>query len=357
MRGMESSESSRRSRGLRTAAAGLAITVVGFGGAFGCGGEGPVASAGAPVQRAQALDTATTRDSVWILTCTRRCSGEGRRSKGEVLRASSKNGRIYSRTAVAHPHALAADEGGAWVADFWGSSVHRIDPATGREVATVALTLPRPVAGTDKAFLPIDIAVAGGSVWVSTARGYVARIDAKTNQVADMFETAGDATGAVVASEDAVWVGQSQLGVLRIDPRSRRTELVQIEGPNGRRLSTDSLTLAGGSLWVSGLWATPDLDESGDRRYTFTEDAAAAEIDSDSHTVTRVVDLPRPASIEGSNRGAVWLSALRSSVAYRLGTRTRRVTAHPTRGRHPLIAVTGRRVWMVTREAELRRLR
>lgn len=300
----------------------------------------------------------TARDrSLWILTCSRNCRGNGRRSSGEIVHAGSPSGRVLSRTRVSHPQALAVGEGGVWAADFWGSSVERLDPHSGKLVASIELSLPEPLVGTDSAFLPFDVATGEGGVWVSTARGYVAQIDPSNNRLVGMIEVAADATGAIAAGGGAVWLGQSQLGVLRIDPESGRRDLIPIEDADGRRLSADSLAVKDGSVWVSGLWAKPGVDETGHRRYTLTDEAAVAEIRTDTAAVARVVVLNRPATIAAIGAGAVWLADFDSPVVYRLGLRTRRVTgSRRVRGTNALVAVAGHKVWIATRRGDLRPL-
>lgn len=297
------------------------------------------------------VDLATGHGSLWLLRCKQRCAGDGRQSRGEVVRLDEDRGRVLSRVEVSDPGALAVGEGGVWVANFWGSSLERIDPASGQVVATIELSLPRPIARGDDAFVPQDVAVGEKRAWVSTARGYVARIDPANNRVEAMIKVPSKAAGPIAAGDGAVWLGES-MGVLRVDPRSGQQRLISITGPGRRTLSANSLALQRGSLWVAGLWA---IDNTFPRR----DQPAVAKIRTDTSEIGRIRSLSpgRSAAVAATTRAAVWLSGVESPIVYRLDQRSGRITSRRVRGPHPLIGVAGRKVWIATRGGELRRLR
>lgn len=295
------------------------------------------------------VDIAATHRSVWVLTCTHRCAGDARQAGGELVRVDAASGRVRWRSRVSNPHALAVGAGGVWVIDFWNGTVQRIDSATGRVEATIRLRLPRPVVRSDHAFLPDHVTTGDGSVWVTTARGYVARIDPSHNRVSAMFRAAFDSAGATLVTGSALWVVESP-GVRRVDTRTGRAELVTVER-RGRSFTPDSVGFESGSLWVSGVWV---------RGNAFSEDdePALIEIPEAGREARKVVALPRDADVVGAGAGSIWLTAFDRPLLYRFDAGARRI-ADTLRlpDRRSLVAVAGRHVWVATRDGRLRRLR
>src|SRR5438093_2305234 len=116
---------------------------------------------------------------------------------------------------------MAVGDGAVWIANFATGTVTRVDTGTNRIVATIPLTLPFDVAPRDDAFLPLHVAVGEGAVWVDTARGAVARIDPRTNEVLTkvVASKGGDILGEMAVAEGAVWVAEGVDGLIRLDPR------------------------------------------------------------------------------------------------------------------------------------------
>jgi streptogramin lyase len=178
----------------------------------------------------QAIDVAVGEGSVWVLTCNRRCGDDGRRSEGSLVRIDPVTKQALASAHVARPHALAVSEAAVWVVDFWGSKVTRFDPRTMHQVASIQLRLPFAVCQSCPDvhdFVPWDVAVGDGAVWVSTGRGVLARIDPSTNAVGDIVRLPGDTTGEVAAGEGAVWVTENVQGLFRIDPSTNRVVVVR----------------------------------------------------------------------------------------------------------------------------------
>jgi streptogramin lyase len=125
------------------------------------------------------------------------------------------------------PVALAADDGGLWVAMGDGGLV-RIDAASLRS---------KPVAGVG--FSPEALAVGSGSIWAATDAG-VYRLDGDTGAVKAIIPIGGGSSETldweIVAVDDAVWV--MDVGgptITRIDPSSN-TMIAQVrwrDGPVG----------------------------------------------------------------------------------------------------------------------------
>ena len=126
--------------------------------------------------------------------------------------------------------------GSIWAACFNEGEVLRIDPATNRIVARVAVGV-----GAH------HVASGAGSVWVTNREtGALSRIDVATNTVVATIRTS--INPAIVFAQDAVWA-TADSSVLKIDPATNR-----IVG----RLPVDpgeyyGLAYAAGSLWLSTI--------------------------------------------------------------------------------------------------------
>jgi hypothetical protein len=128
-------------------------------------------------------------------------------------------------------------KGDLWVAGF--GAVSRIDPATGRLLARIAIAAVGDLS---------QIAAAGGSIWVTSADG-VYRIDDATNRVVAAVDTGRGATLGITAGAGRIWVtrpGEGAGEVLAIDPRTNRVAGPPIAvGPGPARLAYGT-----GSAWV-----------------------------------------------------------------------------------------------------------
>ncbi len=199
---------------------------------------------------------------LWVLTCSTHCGGppaEFEHSQGALVKVDSRTGAIVASAPVEGLGVVAAGEGGVWTASFDGTVTH-FDPQTAKPLGSLHLSLPKPV-GTNYpeafAFLPNNIAVGEGAVWVSTAREYVAQIDPQTTEVVRVIPTHFGVEG-MTAGGGSVWLAAELFGLARIDPKTGELGPTQpIQGTEGRRLSVDNLALADGSLWARGGWATP----------------------------------------------------------------------------------------------------
>jgi len=134
------------------------------------------------------------------------------------------------------PTALAAGEGGVWVADNLRSRLLRIDPRTRT----------RERAGTAGEG-PVAVATGAGAVWVASAGGTVSRYHSRTGAATGPPEPVPGASGVAVG-EGAVWVtSQAEGTVTRLDPASgrRRGEPIKVGSQ-----PTD-IAVGGGSVWVA----------------------------------------------------------------------------------------------------------
>jgi len=167
------------------------------------------------------------------------------------------------------PAFLAADDSAVWVAHWKTGAVSRIHPETGEVVATVVLELPFDFGGPDgRLFVPNDIVLGHDSVWVSTARGAVARIDVSSNEVTDIYGLAGSPPDPELAIGPAgVWVTGALGG------------LVHVTADTGEITTISTAVLGHAADWVF----VPG-DEIGDPVYVAGEGLGP----DDRHRVSRV---------------------------------------------------------------------
>ncbi|MGH8944551.1 MAG: hypothetical protein ACRDVL_00175 [Acidimicrobiia bacterium] len=112
------------------------------------------------------------------------------------------------------PSHLFADENAVWVAHWGTGAVTRIDPQTGAVMAEIRLELPFDFGNREdkRLFIPNDLALGHGSLWVGTARGALARIDVETNDV-EIIELEPGARGEIAVDEDGVWIAEQVAGL------------------------------------------------------------------------------------------------------------------------------------------------
>ena len=142
--------------------------------------------------------------SLWLLTCDRGCSGEAREAVGRIERIDPRNGRVVASTVFHRPHANAVRAAGVYSLDFWRDRVRLLDPRSLRVVRSLKLRLPFRFTARDNAFLPDAVAVGGGTVWVVTDRGALARADFRLTRVAATLRLPFDDFGGLFAAPHAV---------------------------------------------------------------------------------------------------------------------------------------------------------
>jgi YVTN family beta-propeller protein len=129
---------------------------------------------------------------------------------------------------------VAVGFGSVWFASV-NSNVVRLDPSTGRSIATLS-----------SGFQPSGIAVDSQSVWVANrGENSVYRFSPTTNKrIKEFSVSAGPA--AIVTGAGAVWVAAGEFNsVTRVDPLSGST----LNIPVGRRPS--ALAYGAGAVWVA----------------------------------------------------------------------------------------------------------
>ena len=298
------------------------------------------------------LQLVSGRGSLWLLTCDRGCTGEARSSVGRLVRIEPRAGHVTASVRVARPQAIAVGPEGVFGLDFWRGDVDRLDPRTLHVTGRVHLVLPWSVADHDNAFLPETISLGAGSVWVTTNRGAVARIDPRSLRLLGVVRVEPGALDAVAASRGATWAAVELAGVARIDPHANRvTATVKIERGD-RALSVGRTLLAGGRVLAIGDWTRND---------TVTGATALARIDPVSLRVSGVTVLPGPRPVFTFAGGSLWAAREGGETINRIDPATGRVTARIRSGPVGVdLAVAAGSVWTasstgtVTRVATVR---
>ena len=164
--------------------------------------------------------------SVWVAN-----SGDG--TVSEVAAGNTVGEPIYVGNG---PSGIAVSKGAVWVALSVDGAVAKIDPDTGRLVATLP-------AGTN----PTRVAVGFGKVWVTNESvGTVTLIDPATGTTATPIAV-GHGPNGIAIGADAVWVTNSLDGsVSRIDPGT----LVVATFPTGGD-DPQGVTVVGDTVWVA----------------------------------------------------------------------------------------------------------
>ncbi len=127
-----------------------------------------------------------------------------------VLRIDPRTNRVAAKIRVHRsPRFTSAGAGSLWVLNQSDGTVSRIDPATNRVTATIAVGVPGPGG---------DIAVGGGSVWVSSDGVPVSQINPLANRVVRQF-AGGHGADAIRFGYGFVWVSDHKKGeVWKIRP-------------------------------------------------------------------------------------------------------------------------------------------
>jgi YVTN family beta-propeller protein len=235
----------------------------------------------------------------------------------------------------ANAEGIAVADGALWVASVapgdlaapGDDAVTRIDPATGRRVATITVRRG-----------PLDVAVTPGAVWVTNAGGggdSVARIDPQTNRPAGRPVTTGASPQSLAVGDGSVWVANHDAGtVTRIDPASGKV-VADIPVPS----EPHRVAYGAGAAWVAN-W----------------HDNSVSRIDP---TTNRVVGSPIPIGFHHAGNlavgaGGVWVTsdyranaAAEDVVVVRIDPQTNRAVETIAVGGHPIdVAATGGAVWV-----------
>jgi YVTN family beta-propeller protein len=227
-------------------------------------------------------DVAATTDSIW---------GVG---TDALVRLTRSTGLETMRVPSAGGDAVAADDRAVWVVSTTAGRVTRVDPATGRIVATVHV-------GQN----PEGIVLAGGRVWVSNrGSNSVSEIDPATNTVAATI-TVGFGPLGLASAGGAIWVADDAAGeVSRIDPATAAADVVPIAPQTDTSFLPAIAAQGDRSVWVAD-----------------THELRLVEIDVASEKVVLRLAVPgiTPATngisdLATGDDGAIWVSDVAGSL-------------------------------------------
>ncbi|MEX1005457.1 MAG: hypothetical protein WD156_08815 [Acidimicrobiia bacterium] len=151
---------------------------------------------------------------------------------------------VWSQPLGDGPSRLAVSDDAVWVAHFWTGALTKLSLTTGEVLATATPQLPFDVgSGPDRnEFIPNDLEVAFGSVWMSTARGAVARFDLDDGTVQSVIPILVEGTPGYIAGFAAddtwLWIAGDGGGLDRLDPAD----------DTRRRLTAEELGQRAGSV-------------------------------------------------------------------------------------------------------------
>jgi virginiamycin B lyase len=208
---------------------------------------------------------------VWVAAPTTTTTGGG-----QIAEIDASTNRIVRHVDVPNATALVYFDGSLWITNPAQGEVTRIDPDTGKVLATVA---------AESSSRPSTIAGGEGAVWVvDGSGGIVSRIDATSNRVTVRIPT--ENASGVAVDEGGVWVTSATKGIVtEYDLQGSRV----IRSVRVAR-SADSIVVADGSVWVASYG-----------------DGTVSRLDPASGKILKVIDAgPAPyALVEGE--GSIWV--------------------------------------------------
>jgi hypothetical protein len=140
---------------------------------------------------------------------------------------------------------LAADGTSAYYVTGLGARVQRVDGSTGELLASLNLADVKDLVAGRLPPNPTDVAIGGGSLWLSQTDGTVLQVDPSLRRIERTIKACGNAI-AVAYGDDAVWTACTDGTAVRVDPRTgHASQPIQVGGlPRG-------IAAGGGSVWVT----------------------------------------------------------------------------------------------------------
>ncbi|HEX3213325.1 MAG TPA: hypothetical protein VH016_12215, partial [Actinomycetota bacterium] len=186
----------------------------------------PEVDHGAPV-----VDLTAGAGAVWAVTGT---NGLLRIDPGTARRTAPNPGPVS---------AIAAGADGVWAVCCQGRGprgrVTRLDPASGRVIATVGLPT-----------RPLAVGAGPGAVWIRGAEGWLWRVDPARGRQAGAIRLpivpdGAELAGELVVDGAAVWVSDPGVAIVRrVDPRSGAQDGWEADG-------RDLAVTPGGTVWAT----------------------------------------------------------------------------------------------------------
>lgn len=245
---------------------------------------------------------------VWVETCVALCgAGDTGLDRERLIELDAGSGAVLRRLPPQSNLAVFTIAGRAiWVAHFGSGDVARIDPVSGRVTASVRLRLPAPIVRNDRQFLPDSLSYAGGYVWASTERGWIAQIDARTGALVRMFRTPSQ-NNITAIDRQGTWVAEELDGVGLLAPHGKRIRIHTILQA-GSPLDVYDVLNGGRTIWAL---ASPDTTE-------LNAEKVALSIDPRSDRVIHRVRVPTAESGAVVAGGALYLADLARGRIYRV---------------------------------------
>jgi DNA-binding SARP family transcriptional activator/ABC-type oligopeptide transport system substrate-binding subunit len=252
-------------------------------------------ASGKITQRTPASDTAYVRfgaGSLWSVS-----------SEGVLTRIDPGTGRVLASIGlgITNPGGLAFGDGSVWVTDAYSPTLLRIDPS----VNDVIDRIPLPTKGvvTD---LTGGVAVGAGSVWVGHGQfnpgAWVERLDPQTKGLQKRFKILGGDADSLAFGDAALWVGSQAAGELRmIDPKKNSVAFVTALRPN----SHICCVAAGGGFGWAGISA----------------ESSVWKVDRKGNIVD-TIKLPAPVESLTYGSGALWAAVGEGGAVVRIDPTT-----------------------------------
>lgn len=296
------------------------------------------------------LQLLSARGQLWLLTCDHGCNGEARRSVGRVVEIAPRTGTVVASAKLARPGAIAVGPSGLYATDFWRDTVRRLDPQTLRLTATLHLKLPFFIVTStyrSDAFAPEALAVGGGSVWVASERGALARADPGLRHVTAMLRLPSDALQAIATAPGVVWLSESLLGLYRLSTKTNRVVARIPVGPAGRRFVPVQLLPAGKRLLALGEWTNAG---------TLTNRNGLARIDLARNRVQAITALPAGQLTAAFGGGLLWVGRVNGTLLEKVDPASGTVVRRLQTRAGVALAFAGGSLWTVFRDGTLQRL-
>lgn len=204
------------------------------------------------------VDALETSSGPLIVITTTEPPGDGEppAENGLVSAIDPESGdALWSQPLRDGPSRLAESADAVWVAHFWTGSLTKLSLVTGEILASATPELPFGVgSGPDRTnFVPNDLEVAFGSVWMSTARGAVARLDVGDGRVQSVIPILVDGApgyiAGIAADDRWLWIAGDGWGLDRLDPADETRRRLTAEALGQR---AGSVIVAEGSVLVGG---------------------------------------------------------------------------------------------------------
>jgi hypothetical protein len=284
------------------------------------------------------LDAASAPQRVWTLTCVHDCAAIGS-DRDQLVEIDAATGQVLKRFQTTDAIAVATGGHAIWVAHFFSGEINRVDPRTGQTTAAIKLRLPEPIIAHDQKFLPSAITYADGYVWVSTARGWIAQINARTAKPVTMVASPSQAT-STTTDRHGTWVAEELDGIGFLAPHRDRLAIHPIRWA-GQALDISTVTHGAGLTWAIGQIVTP------------TNGPSTTVVTMIDPRTGRIVHQQRVPGADGAagavfTANALYLGYLKHGHLYRLSPhRTMRVLTTP-RSSATLATATPGTLWATT---------